>query len=291
MSDPRSRTYFERLDHNDPQFEHWRSLEHEWDNLTIRRLVSLGISESFRCADIGAGLGSIAHWMAERVGPTGHVVACDLNPRYLDPQGRRNFEVRKLDITSDELEAEAYDLIHCRSLLIHIGDPAMAIKRMVRALRPGGRLLLEEGCGYARANPSHSRADFFDEINQRFRKGIEKLIGVKGNFGLRLPSLLEDTGLHHIGGEMIGHFHMGSTDLSPFITLAKVVRTPLINAGILTEAELDECIALYQNPSFSYAAGQMAGLGFKGKLSNQMKHYTPLYSRISTVLSQHVTIN
>ena len=71
------------------------------------------------------------------------MVAADLNPRFLD-NPPANVEVRQLDITKDELEAEAYDLVHSRLLLMHLPNPADALDRMSAALKPGGWLVTEE---------------------------------------------------------------------------------------------------------------------------------------------------
>src|SRR5262249_41196057 len=53
------------------------------DPITPRRLSDLGVGPGWRCLDVGAGDGSIARWLAARVGPEGRVVATDLEPRFL----------------------------------------------------------------------------------------------------------------------------------------------------------------------------------------------------------------
>jgi SAM-dependent methyltransferase len=72
------------------------------------------------------------------------VLAADIDPRFLTdmPAG---VDVRRLDIRHDDLEADTYDLVHSRALLMHVPDPIAALARMVAALRPGGRFLFEEG--------------------------------------------------------------------------------------------------------------------------------------------------
>jgi hypothetical protein len=39
-------------------------------------------------------------------------------------------EVRTLDIRSDDVEPDAYELVHCRALLMHLPDPASAVARL-----------------------------------------------------------------------------------------------------------------------------------------------------------------
>jgi SAM-dependent methyltransferase len=116
----------------------------DWaDAATVRHLQATGVGPGWRCLDVGAGAGSVARWLAGGVGESGVVVAADLNPRFLDDVPT-NVEVRRLDITKDELEAKAYDLVHSRLLLMHLSDPTAALDRMVAALKPGGWLVTEE---------------------------------------------------------------------------------------------------------------------------------------------------
>jgi tRNA A58 N-methylase Trm61 len=82
-------------------------LERARDPGTIRRLEALGVTSGWRCLEMGAGRGSITRWLAERAGPTGSVVAADIDTRFLtDMPG--NVSVQQLDIRSDELDAGAY---------------------------------------------------------------------------------------------------------------------------------------------------------------------------------------
>lgn len=54
-------------------------LEDRYDPGTIRRGVDIGIARDWSWLEAGAGAGSIARWLAHRVGPTGRVVAIDLD--------------------------------------------------------------------------------------------------------------------------------------------------------------------------------------------------------------------
>src|SRR6516165_5209763 len=71
------------------------------DPLTIRRIERLGIAPGAACLEIGGGRGSVARWLAERVGPAGRVTATDLQPDFLRELGLPNLEVRRHDIRSD----------------------------------------------------------------------------------------------------------------------------------------------------------------------------------------------
>ena len=47
-----------------------RALEALFDSATTRRLAGLGLRDGRRCLEVGAGTGSIARWLAMRVGPS-----------------------------------------------------------------------------------------------------------------------------------------------------------------------------------------------------------------------------
>jgi len=84
---------------------------------------------------VGAGGRSIPEALAAAVGPTGYVLATDINPVWLDPHG--TYEVRRHDIVADPPPG-TFDLVHARLVLVHVPDRAAALATMVAALRPGG---------------------------------------------------------------------------------------------------------------------------------------------------------
>ena len=120
-------------------------IERCYDPATTSRLEELGVGAGWQCLEAGAGGGSIARWLRDRVNPGGRVVALDLDIRFVENE--RGIEARRCDILAAELEADTYDLVHCRALLHHLpGKQLAALRRMAAALRfrPGGVLLEEE---------------------------------------------------------------------------------------------------------------------------------------------------
>ena len=107
------------------------------------RFEQLGVAPGWTCLEVGAGNGSVSHWLAQKVGPTGHVVASDIDTRFLDRLALPNLEVRRLDVTRDPL-GEGYDLVCGRAILHHIPQRIDVLGRLVDAVRPGGVILLEE---------------------------------------------------------------------------------------------------------------------------------------------------
>jgi 2-polyprenyl-3-methyl-5-hydroxy-6-metoxy-1,4-benzoquinol methylase len=168
---------------------------------TIRRLDRLGVSPGWRCFEVGARRGSIARWLAERVGPTGSVLATDLDTRFLAdlPTG---VSVRRLDLRHDDIEADRYDLLHCRAVLMHLPDPTAAFARMVAALRPGGLFLIEEGDYGLWSYAGHADAHRLNTIVTHALTRLAQAKVVDSWFGRRLPAFVLASGLTMHGGEV-----------------------------------------------------------------------------------------
>ena len=65
-----------------------------WDPFTFRVLSTTGVTAGWRRLEIGAGTGSVAAWLVDRVGPAGLVVATDVETRWLEPLASPNLVVR-----------------------------------------------------------------------------------------------------------------------------------------------------------------------------------------------------
>ncbi|MEU3166214.1 class I SAM-dependent methyltransferase [Streptosporangium sp. NPDC006930] len=112
------------------------------DPLTFERLALTGVGPGWRCLEVGAGGGSVALWLAERVTPGGHVLATDIKPGLIP--SRPGLTVARHDIVTDPLPQDAFDLIHARLVLSHLPQRRQVLRRLRAALRPGGRLQLDE---------------------------------------------------------------------------------------------------------------------------------------------------
>lgn len=114
------------------------------DATTMRRIQGLLPLLGATCADIGAGGGSIARWLAGQVGPGGLVVATDINIRQLPEYPR--LVVLEHDIATGPVPAsgDGFDLVHARLVLNHLPERRMALHHMVQSLKPGGVLLTQD---------------------------------------------------------------------------------------------------------------------------------------------------
>ncbi|GAA1973691.1 class I SAM-dependent methyltransferase [Amycolatopsis minnesotensis] len=114
-----------------------------YDPVTTARLAATGVTRGWRCLEIGAGGGSVARWLAERVAPgAGGVVATDLAPQH--GPGARGLTAIRHDVVTDPLPRNAFDLVHARLVLRHLPAREAVLEKVLATLKPGGWLQVDE---------------------------------------------------------------------------------------------------------------------------------------------------
>ena len=158
----------------------------------------------------------MAAWLAEQVGPTGHVVATDLNTGYLRRLELPNLEVVEHNILEDSLDAlgpGSFDLVCSRLMLFHlVGRQEQAIRRMAECLRPGG-WLIDEDADWGTCAPVDPTHPLYDGYHRGWRHGDWWTVrGYDKTFGRRLPALFERCGLQDIRHEAATEAVRGGSD-------------------------------------------------------------------------------
>ena len=115
-----------------------------FDWWTFRHLDAVGIGPSWHCWEVGAGGPGVVRWLAGRVGPTGHVLATDLDVSRLVASAGAAVEVRRHDVVADPVPAAAFDLVHARLVLVHLAERERVLRSLAAAVRPGGWLVVED---------------------------------------------------------------------------------------------------------------------------------------------------
>lgn len=77
--------YVHSVEQDEVELERLKLQEDTIDPPTIRHLETIGVSQGWKCLEVGAGAGSIAQWLSNRVGPTGKAVATDIDTLYTFP--------------------------------------------------------------------------------------------------------------------------------------------------------------------------------------------------------------
>lgn len=127
----------------------WGPFLGEWLGPATERMLDLaGVKAGSRVLDVAAGAGEQTLRAAQRVGPSGHVLATDISPAILEyataavrRAGLSNVTTRELDGEAlDVLPADSFDAVISRVGLIYFPDQQKALAGMKRALAPGGRV-------------------------------------------------------------------------------------------------------------------------------------------------------
>ncbi|MGW0710873.1 methyltransferase [Streptomyces sp. NPDC002643] len=226
--------------------ERFDALASLFDASTFRHFDDLGVSEGWRCWEVGAGGPSVVRGLAERVGPTGHVLATDIDTSWLATwDGAPQVEIRHHDVGRDEPPPGPYDLVHARLVLVHIADRERALRAMAGSLRPGGWLLLED------ADPALQPLICPDEFGppqrlaNKLRHAFRALLAERGadlSYGRRLPRLLREAGLVDVRADAYFPVTGPACDALEAATVRQV-RDRLVERGYATRAEIDTHLA------------------------------------------------
>ena len=96
------------------------------------------------CWEVGAGGPSVPEWLSSQVGPSGKVLATDIDISWTAGAAGENIEVLQHNVATDDPPNATFDLVHARLVLIHVPEQERALQHIVRAVRPGGWLLIED---------------------------------------------------------------------------------------------------------------------------------------------------
>lgn len=126
----------------------WNPTLDRWYGEVTRQMLDLArIQPGQRILDIAAGAGEPAVSAAERVGPSGYVLATDISEGIVElalqvarERGFKQIETRAMDGEKLDLPDASFDAVLCRLGLMYMPHPVKALREWRRALRPGGRV-------------------------------------------------------------------------------------------------------------------------------------------------------
>lgn len=212
-----------------------------FDPVSLRQFDACGLTEGWRCWEVGAGGPALVRMIAERVGEAGHVLATDIDDSWAREAAAQNIDVCKHDVAHDAPPDESFDLIHARLVLVHVPERERAFRNMVSALKPGGWLVLED------ADPALQPLSCIDaygpeqELANRIRQGFRALLSSRGadiSFGRKLPRLFREAGMTDVAAE--AYFPIALPPCIPLesATIA-MIRDELLSNGIATTDEIE----------------------------------------------------
>jgi SAM-dependent methyltransferase len=241
--------------------ERLRILSRVMQPTTLGLLKRVGIGPGMACLEVGCGSGDVAFDLARMVSPGGRVVATDIDQIKLElarseaeAQQLSNIEFRLADITQDEPEQQ-FDLVHARFILTHLPNPDEALRKMRKALRRGGTIVVEDidFQGYF----CHPESMAIRRYVELYTQTVQRR-GGDPNIGPRLPVLLTDAGFAAVQMNIVQPAGTtGEVKLISPITMENIAEA-VIAEGLACQLEIDKLVAdLYQFARSSGTIGCM----------------------------------
>jgi ubiquinone/menaquinone biosynthesis C-methylase UbiE len=222
-------------------------------------LLAPGIS----VLDVGCGPGTLTAEIARRVAP-GHTVGMDINPEMIQaaeavapPSAVPNLVFYTGDIRESAWDGE-FDVVNAARALQWIPDPEIALRRMTRAVAPGGRVVVLD-FDHTRAvwsAPPSAWTRFYEAfLAWRAAGGLDNAIAN------RLPALFRTAGLADIESmAQITTVRAGDADFFRVAGLWRMViesrGRQMVAAGYLTEPDREAALDAYTDWMMSQHATQ-----------------------------------
>jgi ubiquinone/menaquinone biosynthesis C-methylase UbiE len=224
-----------------------------------------------RVLDVAAGTGDQTVMAAERVGPTGYVLATDISASMLKlaseaarAAGLTNVETRVMDAENIDLDADSFDAVICQLGLMVFPNPVKVLRVMRRVVRQGGKVATL----------------VFSTAEKNPYQGIP--MGVARRFGSKTPPLfslgetdvLENTfregGLHDIAVRAVSfRRHYSSTaEIIQRLQEGAILRAPIEKLGEVERqqawAEIERQVSRLEGPTGVELPGEfLIGVGTK----------------------------
>ncbi len=175
-----------------------------WSDTAFAAWHRAGVRLGSRVLDLGSGPGWTSHDIAQLVGPSGRVVGIEGSPAYIDAFRERAsaLGLAHASVIEGDLhelssllggDAEgAFDVVYTRWVPCFLRDPATVIEQAARALKPGGRIAVQDYWGYEimRMVP---RSQAFEQIAAAAGASINET-GDTGVMG-KMPGMMRAAGL------------------------------------------------------------------------------------------------
>ena len=136
---------------NETELERLRFQQTVWKAVTDKFFDRLHVQRGWKCLDVGAGPGFVAMDLHERVGKQGEVTVLEPSEFYLEwfegeakKRGWTNIKFLNGTAETAPLPERYYDFIFVRWVVGFVFDPEQFLGQLIKALRPGGIIALQD---------------------------------------------------------------------------------------------------------------------------------------------------
>jgi ubiquinone/menaquinone biosynthesis C-methylase UbiE len=180
---------------------HRLGLQHQvWSEEARQAWKLAGFSKGDRILDLGSGPGFCTMELAYMVGETGKVIAVDKSEVYLDfiekinEHHQLNIDTIFADFEHLILPEENLDGMFCRWALAWIPEPESILKKVYDALKPGGKIVIQEYFDWSTFQTEPHFPELKKSISAIYNSFNKPPSNI--NVGRQLPNIFRNVGFH-----------------------------------------------------------------------------------------------
>jgi ubiquinone/menaquinone biosynthesis C-methylase UbiE len=208
---------------------------------TYTLLEADGLLTGKALLDVGCGGGDVSFMAAGMVGEDGSVTAIDFDGVIVGLDKKDAVERGISNVTFNAISAydidykHEFDIAYSRFLLSHLQQPLEVLRKMVKAVKPGGRIIVEDVqfSGHFCYPECQAFADYVTYFTTAARNN-----GQDAEIGQRLVDIFREAGIKDVGFDVIQPvFNKGAGKGMAYLTLDKIKDT-VIGQGIATSGTI-----------------------------------------------------
>ncbi|HXH30791.1 MAG TPA: methyltransferase domain-containing protein [Bacteriovoracaceae bacterium] len=165
-------------------------------------LKAHGFKDESNILEVGCGQG-IRSKIISHTFPKSQVTGIDRSPELLSFALKNKTD--RLDFLDGDLydlpfPDECFDFIYARLVFMHLSDPLKALRSLLRVLKKGGRILIEDAdrdCMFFEPAPASFKG-FWEKVQEGQRR-----LGGDPNVGRKIASLMKSVGMENINADTL----------------------------------------------------------------------------------------
>jgi SAM-dependent methyltransferase len=215
-----------------------------WEAYAESMLDAIGLARGAACVDLACGAMGILGPLSRRAGREGRVVGIDMDQRMLDAAAAYvsaeqlpNVELLNRDALATDLPGASFDLAHARLLIAPFGRADDLLAEMMRLVKPGGVIALEEpDCHSFHLHPRSTAFETLIEVCNTYLL----MNGGDPSAGQKIFQLLRRAKLSNVKVRARAEaLHDGHPHMRMPLQAVAPLRDGILDALLLTERELD----------------------------------------------------